>query len=373
MKIIDRGLIYDASKAVAKEKFACFTWLRVLSDKSILCCFKIGPEKLSPDDNIIVMRSSDGGKTWQSCFCGFSTTFNNTLGSLTTGYISECLPNKLLISCLWVDRTNPELPIAHPVTTGLLPTKYLIAESEDSGSHWSPFRQIDLKPHKGIGPTGRIIRLSNGRLALPYESWKDWDDTEGTQSANLRISDNEGKTWSEPVTIASDPFQKMYFWDNRLAMNPNNGQLVAMFWTYDSSTNKDLDIHIAWAEPDAQKWTHPKTTGISGQIAAPLAMGEKRLFTAYVHRNYPPSIRVIMSEDFGKTWQNEGELVIYESGAGQESGMNVSHNKAEYWESMYHWTFGHPTPVKLGDNTALIAFYGGDKTHLSIHWIKVQV
>ena len=92
----------------------------------------------------------------------------------------------------------------------------------------------------------------------------------------------------------------------------------------------------------------------------------------YVHRHDPPSLRMLLSNDFGKTWDTKNELEIYRCVA-QQSGIGKARSESEYWDDMARWTFGHPCSVQLSDDMVLVGFYAGDKQGLSIHWIEVKL
>ena len=196
MEILGRGIVHDARTAPFSKRCAAFTGLTQTSDGALLCSFKVGPAKLSAGDNIHIVRSTDAGRTWQPISTGFPTAFAGTPGSFTSAYLFEREPGKLLASLVWVDRSNPELPLANPETMGLLPMKCLAAESENGGATWGPLREVSLAPHRGNALTCEIIRLDDARCVLPYESWKDWDDLEGEQAARVRASEDNGKTLS---------------------------------------------------------------------------------------------------------------------------------------------------------------------------------
>jgi len=373
MKIIDRGLVFDAEAARANIRCAAFPRPTRLHDGALLCCFNVGPQKLSPEDHLRIMRSTDDGQTWHLLFEDFPTSYNGTPGSLCSGYIFEREPGKLFCSQLWVDRTDPDKPLANPETTGVLPMKCLLSASSDSGRTWSAPMALDTSPCPGSSSTDAIVRLNNGHLLAPFENWREWDETEGTQKANALISKDGGKAWSKPITMASEPEQRLMFWDNRIAKDPDTGELVVMYWTYDQNAGKDVNIHINFGEPDGRMWSVPHDTGIEGQIAAPLPLGNGKLLCAYVHRNDPPSIRVVTSDDMGKTWNVDQTLTVYDSGSGEEAGTDGPRMDADYWEDMYRWTFGHPHAVRLDDSTVLVTFYGGEPTALSVHWVKIAL
>ena len=293
MKIIDQGVVFDAASAPLSERCSAFTSLLRLHDGTLLCSFNTGPAKISPQDKLILMKSEDDGRTWRRLFDGFETSFEGVPGSLSAGYLCEAEPGRLLVSLQWVDRTDPTLPLSNPETAGVLPMKYLLAESRDGGASWSAPRQIDLAPHPGSNPTDGIRRLTNGQLLMPFESWKDWADVEGEQWAYVKLSADEGATWGASFPLAHDPQGRHYYWDNHVTVLGDTGELLAAFWTHDAQAGKDAAIHLAWGEPDGQRWSAPVSTGIEGQVAEPVSLGGDRLMLVYVHRPDPRALEVM--------------------------------------------------------------------------------
>jgi hypothetical protein len=316
MRVLERGTIFDATAAEPTARFCTFPSLARTAGGRLIAGFRVGSSKDSADEDVRVMISDDEGATWHMAFAGFGA-FPPGSGGRIRGIALTSLGFRLIASLLWVDRSNPALPLASPQTQGLLPTRVLVAWSDDEGRSWSVPQEVSLAPHKGNATTGAILALKDGRLALPYEAWKEYDDpSPGRHHAALRISADRGATWDELAIVAHDPQGRVLYWDQRLTAEPFSGELIAMFWTYDRRAQRDLDIHIAWGAPDGRTWSRPASTGIAGQICAPLALGHGRVFAAYVHRHHPPSLRAILSDDFGRTWTAAEELVFYEKARG---------------------------------------------------------
>ena len=326
MRVIDRGVILDASLAPPEARFCTFTNLECLSDGKLVVGFRTGSAKDSADEDIHILISDDEGTTWRPAFVGFGGVPPGSGGRIRALGLTEVSPGKLMGSFMCVDRSDPTLPYANPETQGTLPAKILVAESDDAGHSWSPFREVPLHPHPRGAVTGSVLVLRDGTLALPYEAWKEYYDTSpGVHHAALRLSSDGGKTWAGPVIVAHDPQNQLFYWDQRLSINPEDGRLIAMFWTHDRKAQQDVPIHVAWGSPDGKEWRQPVSTGIAGQICAPLVLAGGRVFAAYVHRHDPPSLRAILSDDFGHTWTAAEEMVFYEKvRGGQESGMEES-------------------------------------------------
>ena len=386
MHIVDRGIIFDASVAAPEARFCTFTTLERLSDGRLLAGFRTGSAKDSADESIRILLSQDDGATWQTVCEGFGEIPPGSGGRLRAVGFTETGSGRLLGVFMWMDRSDPGLPLANPETQGILPSKVLVAESEDVGHTWGSLREVPLLPHKGNALTGNILALRDGGLALPYEAWKEYHDTSpGQHHAALRLSSNGGRTWRGPEIVAHDAQGRLLFWDQRLAVNPEDGRLIAMFWTHDREAQQDVAIHVAWGSPDGRSWSAPVSTGIAGQICVPLWLPGGRVFAAYVHRHHPPSLRAILSNDVasgsaGQSWPEAEELVFYEKArGGQESGMGGKRDFGDYWADMSIWTFGHPAAVVLADShgsengDVLVAYYAGDEASMSIHWVRIDV
>ena len=133
MQIYDRGIIVDAIPAPVSRKCSAASGLLKLNDGTLLCVFNTGPTKFSPTDQIVLMSSQDVGETWTIRYDNFSTQFNQTMGAFHDAKIIELSPGHLLLSLFWVDRSDSSLPMSHPETAGILPTRYLVTESFDVG------------------------------------------------------------------------------------------------------------------------------------------------------------------------------------------------------------------------------------------------
>ena len=178
-------------------------------------------------------------------------------------------------------------------------------------------------------------------------------------------------TWPDYVTVAEHPDNALAYWDQRLAIHPETGQLAAMFWTHDFAAGSDLDIHIAWGSADGRTWSTPQPTGLPGQHCQPLALGGDRLVAVYTHRRNPPGIALSISDDYGKTWDRTQDLMVYDSTEGTESGAADNRSLAELCSDMERWRFGHPRAVRLPDGEVFVVFYAGDDHVKSARWARV--
>lgn len=374
MRIIDRGIIFDGKSAAANERSCAFTSATQLQDGELLVAFRLGTGRDAPDGRLRIMRSRDEGRSWETLQPGMTAVVDGVEGNFYSGYFTELAPGRLLGAFVWVDRSNPELSFVNSETAGVLPMKALLAESADGGESWGPFREIDLGPETGCSVTGSIFTLPDGRLALPYESWKEYDDpAPGHHASRLAVSDDGGATWPGRLIVAESPDSKTFYWDQRIAAHPHTGELVAMFWTHDRDAATDIDNHITWGSATGETWSEPVSAGWRGQHCQPISLGGDRLAAAYVHRHDPPSLRLVLSDDFGHTWDRDGELTIYDSRIGTEAGASGPRQFEDFWQDMMAWRFGHPRGLLLPNGDLFIAYYAGTAEASTMEWVTISV
>lgn len=374
MRIVDRGTIFDASSAPPEQRFCIFTDLELLSDGTLLVAFRTGSSKDTADEDIRIMRSDDQGHTWKLVFDGFGDVPPGSGGRIRGGGLTEVSPGRLMGAFVPFDRSDPTLPLANPKTQGTLSSRIFVGESEDAGQSWGPLREVSPQLRTGA-LTGSILVLRDSTLALQYETWKGYYDTSpGEHHASLHLSSDGGKSWTGPVIVAHDPQGHLLYWDQRLSVDPDDGHLIAVFWTHDRQAQEDVPMHVAWGSPDGKEWTEPVSTGIAGQICAPLCLPGNKVFAAYVHRHHPPSLRAILSDDGGHSWTAAPELVFYDKmRGGRESGMGGKRDFGDYWADMNVWTFGHPAAILLPGGDVLVAHYAGDEEAMGLHWVQIAL
>ena len=375
MRILDHGIVYDATAAPFHRRFCAFTNTTVLSGGRILVQVHAGSAKESPDENVLMRLSSDAGRTWEAVCDGLPPLIvDGKLGSWHHARVTELAPGHLLGAFWWLDRSDPSRPMINPDTTGTLPNRIFLTDSFDDGRTWVNRREVDTRPFPSVALMGAPLVLADGSIAVVSEAWKTYDDASGGEhSAILTVSHDGGNAFEASVVVAHDSANRLLFWDERLTVDPESGRLIGLFWTHDRVAGQDCNAHIAWGTLDGRSWSYPSDTGFAGQIPRPLVVADGRLLCVYVHRHWPPSLRVVLSPDYGKTWDVTNELVFYEHAAGAQAGMDGKRDFADYYADMRVWSFGHAEPGLLPDGTVFVAFYAGDALSLSIRWARIEL
>lgn len=370
MRLIDRGIIYDAVGAPVERRSCAFTSLLALSDGSFRCSFRAAPGRDLPGGTLRIMGSTDGRK-WSVVHPGLTHELDGIEGDMYAGYLAELEPGVLTGSFVWVDRSDPDLSFVNPVTAGVLQMRNLLATSDDGGATWHDWREMDLGPEEGCSCTGPVFPPEAGVLAFPYETWKSYDDPgPGNHTASLRLSRDGGESWDERRIVAADPDGRVFFWDQRIAVHPESGELVAMFWTHDRRAASDIDNHICWSAGIGAPWSWPVSTGWPGQHCQPVALGGDRLAAVHTERTPPGGIVVRLSEDFGHNWNEAHTMRVYQPAA---QPAEAETNFEDFWQSMMEWPFGHPRSVVTPEGDLLVAWYAGADDVIGIEWARISL
>ena len=374
MRIEQRGIVYDATGQPDSRRIAFFTALCALRSGSILCAFQVGSGKHSADSTLAVCRSADRGATWAALAHEFETTLDGVPGHLSGPSLVEVAPGRLLLFCTWFDRSERDRPLFDPVTEGILHSRQLFAVSTDDGASWGPWGVLPTGELTGCATTGPAVLWSDGTLAYPFESFKEYDDPRpGRHGAWVLVSRDGGRSFGPPVQIAQHPRHEIYYWDQRLCAGTAPGEFIALFWTHHLGEKQDLPVHLGRGNWNGSR-SEVRSTGIPGQIAAPLFFADGRLLAFVVDRSRPGTMTLWTSPDRGDTWPEQNRLIVHkhdEQAARAQKGAKIDF--AEYWEDMGKWSFGHPAILPLSAEQVLLAFYAGTPERMSIHWARVNV
>ncbi len=377
MILEQRGLIYDATHRPAPDRVAFFGNLCRSESGTLFAAFQVGSDKHGPDSTVRVCGSSDGGLRWRELDGRFDTVLGGIPGSLSAPALAEVSPDRLALVATWFDRRDPARPLFDPVTQGILHSKLLIAFSADHGRSWSRWQELATPGLSGCATTGPIVKWSDGTMAVAFESFKEFDDPRpGRHAAWIMVSNDGGRTFSEPRLTARHPEHALYYWDQRLCSSKAPGGFVALFWTHDLVQKRDRNVHQLSAHLTGTTVAGGpiRETTLAGQIAAPLVLRDGRLLAFVVNRDRPGTLTLWMSPDEGATWPERERLVVHtqeERAAVSQGRENIDFN--QYWEDMGKWSFGHPVILPDDDDRVMLAFYAGEPGCLSIHWARVRI
>ena len=293
-----------------------------------------------------MVRSADNGETWSD-----PTTISNTPLDDRDAGIIETDKGVLLVNwftSLAFDREkyyeqNPSW-LRHAEKLGPETRDYWLGNwmrrSEDNGATWSePVKHRVSAPH---GP----IQLSDGRLLIVGSA-----DHDGDKFIGVEESSDDGKNWQliSKVPLAPQDSVK-WCWEPHLVQVAKD-RLVAMirFQPRDRSQNFLLQTE---SHDGGRTWSTAQRTSIWGYPPHLIKLNDGRLLVTYGVRRPEYSERACLSNDGGKTWDVDNEIVI-------QTAMNGD--------------LGYPASVQLDDASIYTVYYQidqpGEKTCLmGAHW-----
>lgn len=371
MQILDSGILSRGQPGTSRA-ILTFPTVIALENGSLLATYRTGSTKDSDDETVEFVRSEDGGRTWSEPWKPIENpTLDGLYGSLRVCYLTELAPGRLLAAALWIDRTtHPGGGLFNEETEGCLPMSVLLADSNDNGASWSPWRLVPMPAE--IGPpslTAPVLMMADGSLALSIETNKQYNDASPwMQKVVFFHSLDQGGSWAEPVVAGEDPSGRIFYWDLRCGVAPD-GRVATFSWTYDTVAARYLNILRRISTDSGHTWSEAEDLGFADQAARPAMLADGRLILAYVDRFGSRSIRARLAAAVDAPFDPASEVVIYRQEA--ERG-DQTESTSETLSEMSLWTFGLPYAETLPDGTALFVYYAGTDEYMDIHWARID-
>jgi len=377
MKIVESGTLSYGEPGSPRAALT-FPSLLALENGTLLAALRAGSTKDSADETIELHHSDDGGRTWRErqrlSRPDILAELGGARGTLKVCYLTEIAPGRLLAAAMWVDRTTyPGQPLFNAATEGCLPMFILLAESQNDGASWTPWRILPLPDE--IGPaslTSPILRLADGTLAISVETNKHYHDASTWyQRVVLVHSRDGGLTWGAPITAGQDASGRIFNWDQRLGLAPD-GTIGAFIWTYDCQTHRYLNMHRRISADGGKTWSEAQDLGFADQAGRPAVLPDGTVVLPWVDRFGTRSIRARLAAAIDAPFDPASEVVLYTLDTTPDHGAGDGDTGA-LLADMALWTFGLPYAEALPDGDVLVAYYAGSPAAMDIRWARLRI
>ena len=372
MRITDRGAVYRNESDPARS--SCFSpSICVLPQGRWLSAFSVAPTKMKPARECLISHSDNRGGSWSPPIAPFSAPpVEGKPGGFRSAYLTPLGGQRVLASLIWVDQTDPALPFFNETTEGLLDTRIFLAFSDDSGVTWSKPRLIESSPFNMPVPlTGATLVLPSGEWACQFELNKPYEDTSPWRhSSVLMFSDDAGNSWHDHVRVTDDPELRLFYWDQRPVVLSDR-RILNLFWTFDRKSAVYLNAHARESRDNGRTWSQIWDCGFPGQPAPPVSLPDGRIAVVYMDRTAAPVLKLRVSNDGGRTWPKETEVVLHEPQLNSQNSRKKTMQDA--WAEMSKFSIGLPCTALTREGDLLVVYYAGTHTdRTGVEWITIH-
>ena len=344
-------------------------WITPLSNGTFIACQHVGRALGSPDNHIEVLRSTDGGKTWTN-----EGSLHGGPPQDGWAYrgpkISEVPDGRLVMTASRFETTGENL--FDPQTEALKRPQMLLFWSDDRGRTWSAPRgvPVPLPPDRyTANGAGSLLQLAPDRWMYPLETWKP-AGLEGPpdQKAAALFSADQGRTWGAFTIVADDPTGELLWWDQMCSVLPD-GRIYTLIWTHRYGTAEDANNHWVISDDMGRTWSEPRPTNLHGQVCTPIPLLDGRVAAVYNFRHEPQGVRVAVTDDLS-TYATDREAVIFDAGAEAALG-NADHDN--FLATHMLIGFGKPAGMLLGNGDILTWFWCTSCGVTHTRWVRLRV
>lgn len=204
--------------------------------------------------------------------------------------------------------------------------------SMDDGKSWNKPLPFGITGMKVVSPYGRIITAPDGTLLMSVYCSSD----ENAEQLFIIRSKDGGRTWGDETRVASDYNETSFVFlpDGTLAAAARHN-------------GKDEFVSFMYSKDKGYTWSEPQQITRKAEHPADLTLLQSgKLLMTFGRRIRPMGCGALISEDGGKTWNMDKEILL----AGD--GIN-------------NLDLGYPSTVQLDDGTIVTALYYASGSQMS--------
>jgi hypothetical protein len=372
LELLDSGVIYRNANPGYQYTFACHSHVVELGPRELLCSYQRGQALYSVDSVMAQARSTDGGKTWTDEGLLHDPARDKVRYSYHGPVLTRVEGSPLVAVAMRIDRSDPAKPLFNETTGGIAPTDTILLRSNDGGKNWSTPEVVPYPDGLLLTPSCAMVVLKSGAWFLATDQWHAFDDPGPYRPRTVGLfSTDQGRTWNKPVTFADGAKAGKGHWHGRI-IRRRDDRLFTLFWTARTSEPAgDLSLHWCEGSADGRQWSEPRPTNIPGQTNWPVDLGEGRMIAIYtVRKTKPPGFYVTSSEDGGRTWNLDEQLLVWDATGRDKIGV---HAPQSYPRSHDTIAYGAPTATVLENGDVFCSFWCTELSVTQIRYARVRL
>jgi len=365
------GPLYKNPKPGFRAECAFLPNIVPLGGDEVICTFRIGQAFYSDDGILALLRSTDGGRTWKRDGMIWDPANDDIVYNYSAPHCARLLDGTLLLVAVRIDQSGDLEDPHNEETGGFRYQEKVLFRSEDDGRSWAGPTLIDLGDDGKADVPSQIIELNDGRLWIPCELWKAWEDTSELHIKGYGLfSDDGGATWGGRVDYPSVNHREKMFSHTRYS-KMLDGRILGMQWAQSIGGQENFELHRVISDVSGTEWPDPVPVGIQAQTCWPSDLGEGRIALAYTSREgRTPGVFLVLSEDEGLTWDLENQVQVWDA-VGQEF-LGVE-NVPKYPASHDNIAFGKPNLARLPEGSVIAAWWCTQACVTHARYAKLRV
>jgi hypothetical protein len=291
----------------------------------IVILFTRSEEHMGPNGEILLVRSTDNGKTWRPPVIIYDTVIDDRESGLTKLENGDLLAH--FRSVKFTPGTYENLPasayeehvlekwIEYVGRNSYQNADHLSrswhALSTDNGLTWS-------KPSPGRDSIHGGLQLQDGTLMVA--SYRDNKGNIGVYTSQTPLGE-----WSLSATIRCPKPESIRFGEPHILQLPG-GRIVMMMRAtaipYDDGADR-CRLWGSYSDDNGLTWSEPYETPLWGYPPHLTQLSDGRILCTYGYRRPPFGQRACISDD-GITWELENEIILRDDAANKDLGYPVS-------------------------------------------------
>jgi hypothetical protein len=364
IELLDTGRLFRNPKPYLRAANAWHPTLVNLGGGRLLASFDIGQAVESLDYRTYLAQSADNGQTWSEPERIFEEHI--AYPASHTLRLTRLSDGSLAAFGGRFHRDRTEEGLTNRRNMGFVPMDLILLRSDDEGRTWTPPRTI-APPL--VGPAFEIchsvVELRDGTWLWPTSTWRGWDgECPNGMKAVALASRDRGQTWPEYVDVMDDDANGVIHLEQSLVELPD-GRLLAVAWAFDEKSGTSREVRYAISR-DRRTFSPAQSTGLHGETSKLVHLSDDALLCVYRRTDQPGLWAARVRVDADGQWTTLEQQPIWQGAATKMHGQRGASDELGDLRA------GYPSLCKLDDGNLLAAFWCCEENVFNIRWALIR-